>query len=204
MWWLLWPVSWLGSELTDSSSSSISISISISISNVTAAAATAATSTSTTVFITMTVAMAIVTMVLTVVVTPVPRGCDHCEPALRLKQVRRRADECCGAKRVMLGAIRRQQRVNGKQPDPRAQLLPQPPVLPPEEPRAKRMVYLVTMPHPVSERSTDGVKLVAPETLSKQDVLDRILLAAERPHYASSVKDAASGSGVPLRRRCSR
>ena len=52
----------------------------------------------------------------------------------------------------------------------------------PETPQARqklgpREVFLVTFPHPQQERSMDGYPLTAPGSMSKKDVLDRLLNA---------------------------
>ena len=49
---------------------------------------------------------------------------------------------------------------------------------------SKRRVYLVTSSRPRTDRSEDGILLVAPGTLSKQAVLDRVLALPFCPHGA--------------------
>jgi hypothetical protein len=67
-----------------------------------------------------------------------------------------------------------------------------------EHTMTKRSVYLVTFSHPRSERSADGVPLVAPETLEKQAILGLLLAACAEPDYDHSHKDAARKSCVAL------
>ena len=56
-----------------------------------------------------------------------------------------------------------------------------------------RTVYLVTLPHPKQERSQEGVKLVAPETMSKENVFRCFFDACAHPDY----RDAhALGAGA--------
>jgi hypothetical protein len=54
----------------------------------------------------------------------------------------------------------------------------------------KRSVYLVTLPHPRSETSTDGIRLVAPESLLKKQVLECFLDSCARPCYIDAQAQA--------------
>ena len=45
----------------------------------------------------------------------------------------------------------------------------------------KRLVYLVTFPHPKNDHTEEGVPLVAPETLSKDTVLKALLDSCTHP-----------------------
>ena len=51
---------------------------------------------------------------------------------------------------------------------------------------ARNMSYLVTLPHPKQEFSSAGVKLVAPESLTKQAVLEAFLSACAEPNYVDA------------------
>ena len=48
---------------------------------------------------------------------------------------------------------------------------------------ARRQVYLITFAHPKVSHSKCGVKLVAPGSLTKHEVLARVLNACEKPMY---------------------
>ena len=79
-------------------------------------------------------------------------------------------------------------RMRSKGPDPRResqQPVGSMPALPGEEedPSAKRQVYFLTFPHPQAERGQDGVKLVAPDSLTRRDVLQKVLDACASPVY---------------------
>ena len=52
-----------------------------------------------------------------------------------------------------------------------------------EQLAAKRQVYFLTFPHPHVERSKDGIELVAPGTLSREDILRRVLESCASPVY---------------------
>ena len=72
----------------------------------------------------------------------------------------------------------------------------------PEAPQARqalgaREVFLVTFPHPKKERSEDGYPLTAPGSLSKADVLDRLLNACQSPVYLDA-KNILACPPVPL------
>ena len=56
----------------------------------------------------------------------------------------------------------------------------------------KKKVYLVTLPHPKQDRSADGFPLVAPGSLSKQDILERFRDSCAHPIYADQVSMANS------------
>ena len=49
--------------------------------------------------------------------------------------------------------------------------------------REKRQVYLVTFPHPRQATSVDGVRLVAPSSMSKDQMLEKIRDAFAHPVY---------------------
>ena len=46
-----------------------------------------------------------------------------------------------------------------------------------EKSGSRKCVYLVTFPHPRQLRSSDGIKLVAPEVLTKQELMGRFIRA---------------------------
>lgn len=52
-----------------------------------------------------------------------------------------------------------------------------------EDSIAKKQVYFLTFPHPHVERSQEGVALVAPGTLSREDILRRVQKACKEPVY---------------------
>ena len=65
--------------------------------------------------------------------------------------------------------------------------------LDPEKADAKKSVYLVTLPHPIRSHSADGrVKLVAPERLSRQAILDALLDSLAHPIFNDPGNRAAS------------
>ena len=64
-----------------------------------------------------------------------------------------------------------------------------------EKPSARKSVYLVTASHPKQERSACGVRLVAPETLSRQQVLDAVLDIMKHPVYTDAKSKAAAAKG---------
>ena len=74
--------------------------------------------------------------------------------------------------------------------------LPAPPELEREALLAKKMAYLVTLPHPQQDRSADGHRLVAPRTKSKQQVLECLLDACARPVHANPAGVAAEHTPV--------
>ena len=76
-------------------------------------------------------------------------------------------------------------------------VLAEPPSLEPEEMRARRMVYLVTLPHPRRKRSACGVALVEPQTLTKAAVAEALLDACARPE-AADVGNRAQAHVVAL------
>ena len=60
-----------------------------------------------------------------------------------------------------------------------------PPELPDaEQDNAKRQVYFLTFPHPRAGCTQDGTKLVAPEMLSKREIVKKVLDACETPIFA--------------------
>ena len=87
-----------------------------------------------------------------------------------------------------------QRRLRGKTPPAwvaRGQIsLPEPLELPDEaRPDARRQVYLVTFPFPKQQRSTTGEVLVPSSSMSKEDLVQRMLEALARPeviHYLQS------------------
>ena len=60
-----------------------------------------------------------------------------------------------------------------------------------------RTVYLVTLPHPKQERSQEGVKLVAPESMSKENVFRCFFDACAHPDYRDA-RALAAGAVVTL------
>ena len=46
---------------------------------------------------------------------------------------------------------------------------------------ARQDVYLVTFPHPVQTHAANGVRLVAPESLTKEQVLGALLDSCAHP-----------------------
>ena len=86
-------------------------------------------------------------------------------------------------------------RLHSKQPPP-------PPTLPPrfaqmvqvgcpdyaseENSKAYKRGYLVTFPHPRASQSSQGRQLVAPESMSKQALLEKLLDACARPIYTDT------------------
>jgi hypothetical protein len=62
---------------------------------------------------------------------------------------------------------------------------------------APRRVFLVTFPHPKQKRSKDGYRLVAPESLPKSEVLNRLLQACQSPVYLDA-KNILSCPSVPV------
>ncbi len=52
-------------------------------------------------------------------------------------------------------------------------------------PDAKRQVYLVTFPHPRQTHSSTGEVLVAPSSMAKEELLQKLLHAFENPMYAN-------------------
>ena len=63
----------------------------------------------------------------------------------------------------------------------------------PESTTGRRSTYLITFPHPQVARSQTGVLLVAPEALTRADILGRVRAACEKPDYqdAKSIAQAA-------------
>ena len=85
---------------------------------------------------------------------------------------------------------------------------PAPAATPPDmEPEAdkkstKRKVYLITLPHPVSTHSREGIRLVAPESMSKLQMMECILYAFQHPvfidpmHVKLAAVDPTTGAPV--------
>ncbi len=65
-----------------------------------------------------------------------------------------------------------------------------------EAPSAKRQVYFLTFPHPHAEFGQDGVALVAPDSLSRQELLQRVLGACASPEYVHRWSGDAAPSSV--------
>jgi hypothetical protein len=55
-----------------------------------------------------------------------------------------------------------------------------------EDDKARRRVYLVTFPHPRNALSATGIPLVAPESMSKRALLEKLLAACAQPDYADA------------------
>ena len=55
-----------------------------------------------------------------------------------------------------------------------------------EKPDARKRVYLVTFPHPKQEKSSDGLRLVAPENHTRQQMLDIFRQCADKPEYTDA------------------
>ena len=68
-----------------------------------------------------------------------------------------------------------------------------------EDDQARKTVYLITFPHPVTAFSQCGVRLVAPESLSKQQLLECVLHSCAMPDYVD-LRSQMSGARVTLRR----
>lgn len=62
---------------------------------------------------------------------------------------------------------------------------------------APKMVYLVTFPHPKAAFSKDGYPLKAPGSLTKSEVLDRLLNACQNPVYLDA-KNILACPSVPV------
>ena len=80
-------------------------------------------------------------------------------------------------------------RLRGKQPAPRVSQEPLPAPLELEEeaqPQEKRIVYLVTFPHPRQANAQTGEKLVAPGSMCKLDILKCLKYACDNPVYVNS------------------
>ena len=102
-------------------------------------------------------------------------------------------------------AVKITKRLRSKTPDPRVVSCQQTPFIGDaslhagtEAKSAKKRVYLVTFVHPRVERSVDGVQLLAPETVGKPGVLERVLEACARPVY-HNMKDSRVGSTVHVK-----
>jgi len=66
--------------------------------------------------------------------------------------------------------------------------------------KAHRQVYLVTLPHPKQAVSGEGFRLVAPDTLTKGQVLQRFLDCLREPLYVDGRSLAMGGHGVQVLR----
>ena len=66
--------------------------------------------------------------------------------------------------------------------------------------KAHRQVYLVTLPHPKQAVSSDGFRLVAPEALTKGEVLRRVLDSLREPLYIDGRSLAHGGQAVQVLR----
>ena len=62
---------------------------------------------------------------------------------------------------------------------------------------ARKSVYLLTFPHPRRTKSKDGVLLVAPGTLSREELLEKIKDCFDNPEYVD-VKTIDAGCSIPL------
>jgi len=80
-------------------------------------------------------------------------------------------------------------RLRSKTPPPRPPqqaLVGAPDIAREEDETARKAVYLVTAPHPRQEVSSNGVRLVAPESLTKEAVLEAFLSACAEPNYVDA------------------
>ena len=64
--------------------------------------------------------------------------------------------------------------------------------------QAHRQVYLVTLPHPKQAVSSTGVPLVAPETLTKNQVLERVLDSLRNPMRMDARHGAGGSPGIAV------
>ena len=62
---------------------------------------------------------------------------------------------------------------------------------------ARKSVYLLTFPHPRQEASSDGVHLVAPETLSRETLLEKVKDCFANPTYVD-IRSKGAGNSFPL------
>ena len=84
---------------------------------------------------------------------------------------------------------------------PPQQALPEPLVLDPEAPDdTKRMVYLITFPHPRQATSANGIKLVAPSSITKAEMIAKIKDSFEHPVWVR--RDLSGGSIAVSRLGC--
>ena len=100
----------------------------------------------------------------------------------------------------MMSSGHARKRLRAKTPPPQLPQspLPSPLVLGDEAPdRMKRKVYLITFPHPRQERAASGERLVAPSSLTKEEMLERILDSFSHPIYTGLW---LAGGGIPLMR----
>ena len=65
-------------------------------------------------------------------------------------------------------------------------------------PQAHRQVYLVTFPHPNQAFSAEGIPLVATQTLTKQQVLDRVLQSLHDPVRTDGRFRGGGGRPIPV------
>ena len=70
-----------------------------------------------------------------------------------------------------------------------------------ENSEARKTVYLVTLPHPRQAVSEDGFRLVAPESLTKDEILERFLAACAAPIHTSP-RSVLRGDHVAPERAC--
>ena len=64
--------------------------------------------------------------------------------------------------------------------------------------KAHRQVYLVTLPHPKQGVSSDGFRLVPPDTLTKSVVLDSFLACCRAPMHTDGRHRASGGPGIDI------
>ena len=105
---------------------------------------------------------------------------------------------------MALSVGRPSKRLRTKQsvPQPLQAVLLEPPVLGEEgTAETKRSVYLVTFPHPRQGTSIDGVLLVAPESMSKRQVMECFKDACARPVYTHVAARAEGFEGAVRLRR---
>ena len=93
----------------------------------------------------------------------------------------------------------KRKRVPAKRAPPRAEAQDDLPDFAAEERAdARKCAYLVTLPHPNATMSSDGFRLVAPENLSRQTVLEKFLDACERPLYLDMKSQRAQCQVHPI------
>ena len=81
-------------------------------------------------------------------------------------------------------------------PPPQAPLTELPDFATEEKSGSRKCVYLVTFPHPRQVQTSDGIKLVAPETFTKQELMGRFLRACNAPVHTDAQLRGHSG-GTP-------
>jgi len=100
----------------------------------------------------------------------------------------------------MFTGIRILKRLSTKSPDPRLQQQPlgQAPSLDDEQQQARQWAYLVTFSHPVAAQAATGETLVAPETLTREQILRCLQDACAHPVHMDA-RSVMLGSSVQLK-----